>query len=145
MFKSSKLYGKVNPLLSNFAEGILAADKALDPIKMAAATAAGKAVAPAAGRAVDVATLNAKIGPQAAKVLKDQGITVTADSTLAEVIGSLAGKLKTMEQGAAGRGMARGAAIGTGAAVGSGGITDAQIKKLGMTITSALKTAFGTK
>ena len=145
LFKSSKLYGKVNPLLSNFAEGLLKADKAIDPIKMAAATAAGKAVAPAVGRAVDVATLNAKIGPQAAKVLKDQGITVTADSTLAEVIGSLAGKLKTMEQGAAGRGMARGAAIGTGAAVGSGGITDAQIKKLGMTITSALKTAFGTK
>jgi hypothetical protein len=145
LFKSTGAYEKLNPVLSKFAEGLLAADKALDPIKMAAAKGLGKAGAAAVGRAVDVATLNAKIGPEAARVLSEQGITASADSTLSEIIGTMAGKLKKMEQGTAARGMAAGAAIGAGAGAAGVGITDAQIKKLGMTITSALKTAFGTK
>jgi len=145
VLKSSGQFEKLNQMLNNFAEGLLAADKALDPIKRAAAARVGKAGGAALGRALDVATLNARIGPDAAKLLKAQGITVSENSTLAEVMGSLAGKIKAVDAATAGRGLATGAAMAAGAAVGSTGITDAQIKQLGITITNALKTAFGTK
>jgi len=134
MFQRSKTMAKLNPLLNNFGENMVAANKVLQPLKeLAALKALEKAeavIGPAGDRVLGVVSGRAKIGASAAATLAAAGIPATANSTLGEVMGRIANKVKQMEAGAAARGAGAGAGAAARAASGAAGtiFTDPQVK-----------------